>query len=168
MRTATELNQLSEKYRGEILNEISWLEKLIDTYIASHFTKGDEQLIVEMQLLLFGDNRMTFENKKQVFQWIAENKDHDWYYSYRSMQDREFKTKDFEMNADLDYVIQNRNIFAHCLLDDSKKAQLDDDNLTFFRFKNDVKRFSFDDKSYRTLLSTIKYLKAKIEKRLFK
>jgi len=137
--------KLAAKYRGEVINETIWIEKSVDVYIAKYFCKN-EAIGKEMHLMILGDNRMTFENKKQVFDFLAKKHEMDWYQSYNSIRDNSRKKNRVPLAGDLDYIIGERNVLAHCMLDVSKEAlELGDGTIRFRRFKNDYQAFDFNE-----------------------
>ena len=148
------LNRASE-YRGKVINETIYLEKTIDTYIATYFC-DDKLRMSEMHFLFLGDNRMTFESKKQIFDYLCKKHDLEWYKSYQSKRKIKIGKDTIQMIIDLDYIIQERNVLAHCFLDTSLEAKTRiDGKLTFLRFKNDKKPFEYTGAKYLELMTTI-------------
>lgn len=143
MKNYPELLSIASKFRGEIINETIWIEKCIDIYLATYFCNNEFKKL-EMHLLIFGDNRMSFENKKQAFDYLAKKTDLEWYKSYISTRDDSRKKGRIPLASDLDYIILNRNILAHCMLDLSKSnRETNDDIFTLIRFKNDKQHHMF-------------------------
>lgn len=145
--TYQDLMRQAAEYRGQIINEVIWIEKMVDIYISSHFCKRDKSLMEEMHILLLGDNRIAFDNKRQIFHAIAMKHDDKWYDSYKdnSGLPKEVKTKTAgAFNNALCYLIEQRNVLAHCLLDTTKEAKYrEDEKIKFFRFKNEISEFEF-------------------------
>lgn len=171
MRSTKAMHEVASKYRGNILNELSWLEKLLDTYLTNYFTGGDEKKSLDMQLLVWGDSRIAFDNKRQIFHAIAFDTDFEWYLSYKSIKTHVPYTKknnSIAMNKDLVFAIEQRNILAHCIIDTSDEARKDNSRLRFMRFKNDVQYFDFNDNSYSELMFIIKDLSNYFYKRISK
>lgn len=148
--------QLTIKYRGIIIHQMSHLEKALDTYIATYLTGGDQTKIGEMQLLIFGDNRITLESKRQIFQYIAEHHDNHWYNSYKPVRTSiASKKKSNPFNKDLVWVIEQRNIFAHCIPDTSNEAYLKQDSVGFIKFIDKAEVFHFTYENFMELENTI-------------
>lgn len=137
--------------RGGVMGDLILIEKLIDGYIADHFCSS-HLMAKEMHLLILGDNRMSFESKKQVFQQIVIKHDLHWSKSYHSYRNDDRKKGRVPLFGDLDYVITKRNILAHCWLDTSViNEPLKAEKLVFVRFKNDIEEFDFSEKMIEEL-----------------
>lgn len=161
MRSTTEIYELAAKYRGNVLNEMSYLEKLIEVYIADYFTNGNLNKSNDMHLLILGDNRISYESKRQIFNEIAVKNNYEWYISYTGIKNHPKPTKSkpsIGMNKDLIHVIEQRNLLAHCIVDTSDKARNENNKISFLRFKNDIQSFDFDNNSYSELMFIIKDL----------
>ncbi len=121
------ITETAIEYRGKIIHEACYLEKMIDTYIAMYFCEENPLKISDMQLLILGDNRMNFESKRQIFDFISKNYDQNWYYQYKNI------------SKDLQDIIEHRNVLAHCLLDTSEDSKnFQEGVIRFIRFKNNV------------------------------
>jgi len=144
--------------RGTILHHITLLESLLNAYIAFHFCGKNKEKIEEMVLMILGDERMTLNSKAQVFYALATTHDKQWYESYKSFRVHPDKKKTYSMNNDLVYSIEERNVFAHRVLD---KGDLIDNLplpkgiLRFARLKNDYEALDYDEKKYHDLERTI-------------
>ena len=147
--------QVAAEYRGSIINETIWLEKRMDDYIAYYFC-DDVNRTQEMHLLFWGDNRMSFEGKKQIFDYIARKHDLDWYKQYISLRSAPVKKGSISMNNDLCYIMEQRNILAHCVLDLRKDARnKEKGTVSFLRFKNEEKRFEFTVEIFNEIRMTL-------------
>lgn len=146
-----DLYKEAAKYRGEIINETIWLEKRMDDYIAYYFC-DDTDRNREMHLLFLGDNRMSFEGKKQIFDFIARTHDIEWYQSYKSRRSTSVKKGSIAMNNDMCYIMEKRNLLAHCVLDSSESARAKDIGVvSFVRYKNEEKKFEFTESIFREI-----------------
>lgn len=144
------------KWRGLILHQMSYLEKALDNYIIFHLTdKKDEFKVSQMQLLIFGDNRISLESKRQVFHEIARNHDIKWYKSYNTIRKIEVKKDSIAMNRDLVYCIEQRNIFAHCVADTTDETLQSENQYGFLKFKDTSTRISITETEVRELELTI-------------
>ncbi|WDF55205.1 hypothetical protein [Mucilaginibacter sp. KACC 22063] len=152
--TPEQMIETSIRYRGSVLHDVAWLEKLIDNFIIYHFTT-DELKIIEMQLLLFGDNRLNLENKRQIFDYIAIKHHADWYNSYAPIRIKDYK-KSVPMNNDIIWIIEERNKFAHLVLDTTDLGIKFEGEIGFLRYKNATERYSYNEKAFRELMFTIK------------
>ncbi|MBG9377929.1 hypothetical protein I5907_16935 [Panacibacter sp. DH6] len=147
--------QTTLKYRGVVIHQMSHLEKALDTYIAHYLTDNNEVKISEMQLLIFGDNRMTMESKRQIFHYIAQHHDNWWYKNYKPVREVESKKGSVLMNKDLTWVIEQRNVFAHCIPDTRYEAYLETDSVGFLKFKDKEERIQFTQDEFNILELTI-------------
>lgn len=160
-----QITQTAIKYRGEILERMSWLEKFIDIYITNYLTKKDNYKAQEMQLLIFGDNRISLESKRQIFQRIAEANDLLWFKAYKSVRKIESKKDSIIMNKDLVYVIEQRNVFAHCIADTTDKGTSNLDAIGFVKFKDKGETIWYDNYKFQELANVIVYLTNYIHER---
>lgn len=146
MRDSHELYEVASKYRGDFLNEVSWMEKFLDTYIAKHFVGDDEQKEMDMHFLFLGDGRVSLENKRQIFHEIAIKTDKEWYASYKPVFS-ELKKDVIPMNKELTEIIKMRNILAHRIVDTTNEGRLNDEVISFLTYKNTFKKetLSYND-----------------------
>jgi hypothetical protein len=151
------LNIRAIKYRGTVLNEICVLEKYMDNFITDYFTSNHPHKSFEMQLLIVGDNRISFESKRQVFHFLAETYYSDWYGNYTSPRNLISKKGVFVMNKDFTFVIEQRNILAHRILDVRGQKE-NDPNLYFLTYKNELKEEPMSEESFIELISVIQEL----------
>jgi len=134
------------------------LEKFIDVYITDYFTNSDEDKSYEMELLILGDNRISFENKRQIFHFLAEKYDNAWYTSYKSIRYLSSKKNSIPMNKDLIYIIEQRNVLAHRVLNMDEVALSDDEGITFLTFKNELSGVRFTEQTFMELKEMIQKL----------
>jgi len=162
------IKNLAISYRGNVLEKMSFLEKVVDNYIIYHFTNKDEDKTIEMQLLIFGDNRVTFENKKQIFHSLASAHDLQWYRSYKSLRNLKANKGSIPMNSDLTHCIEQRNIFAHCIVDTSVAGinRIKPTEVGFVRFKNKEETVWYDEQKINLLLKVIDNVMAHINKKI--
>ena len=110
--------------RGEIISRTVNLERIIDTVIASYFchdtVKRDELLF-----LLLSTERISWENKRQIMQWILEKYAPDLKKQYPDI----FK--------DLQEIGEFRNVLAHNHLDTEGFVQYEAQKTTVInKYKN--------------------------------
>ncbi|MDP9078649.1 MAG: hypothetical protein M3O71_14555 [Bacteroidota bacterium] len=129
--------------RGQIITLTILVERIMDRYLCNHFgaTKRKKQELLDC---VFGNERMTFESKKQVFQVLLE--------SY----DNVFVNKNKTIFKDLEKIAMERNLVAHTL------ANFDDDildeveeQISFIKFKNKEKVITYSAEKineHKTLL----------------
>ncbi len=137
--------------RGTVLHFMANLELLINLYIAKFFCGKDGTKMEEMILLILGDERMSLSSKAQVFHFIASHHDKKWYESYVSIRVHPDKKKSYSMNNDLVFVIEERNVFAHRVLDNGKlisTSPIPVRVLRFARLKNEIEPLDYTDKKY--------------------
>ncbi|NOW97959.1 hypothetical protein [Mucilaginibacter sp. SG564] len=165
MRTTEEMYALAAKYRGNIINEMTWMEKFVDSYITNYFT-SDETKVVDMHLLFLGDNRISFDAKRQIFIHLAMKYDLLWYNEYKSFRVHPEPKKFYSMNNDLDYLTQQRNILAHRIVDTTEDGRLDNEKISFLSFKNEAKTIPFSEETYIEMMFTIRDLTKYLVKRV--
>jgi hypothetical protein len=156
-----ELINRSILWRGQILHQISILELGINIYLANYFCGTDQEKTIDIQTLILGDERMNLGAKQQVFFAIASTKDAVWYNSYKSLRPAQPKKKNYTMNTDLVWAIEQRNVFAHRMLDaDSIRAFKKRENgaVRFIRMKNEIEPIDYSESDFKLLLGTILHL----------
>jgi hypothetical protein len=171
MRKTSEMYKIAAKYRGEVLNEVAWMEKFLDEYIAKYFTSGNQKLLSEMHLLFLGDNRVTLENKRQIFYYIADNNDKTWYDEYesaRTLSDKKGKPEKPTLNKDLVWIIEARNVLAHRIVDTTEEGIHDNDKISFLAYKNEMTKYPMSSSDFGELMFTIKRITAFLHQRTSK
>ncbi|MBL4677587.1 MAG: hypothetical protein JKY70_15500 [Mucilaginibacter sp.] len=143
-------------YRGTILQEMALLEQLLNMYIVKYFCGDDKQKTSDMMLLIMGDERFTLGNKGQIFKIIAE-RDKGWYNSYVSKRQPEGK-KNNTLSQDLNFVIEERNIFAHRLLDGGSINHiipLPEGTIRFLKMKNKLSPLDYSYQRFNSIVELI-------------
>ncbi|MFN0293416.1 hypothetical protein [Pedobacter helvus] len=170
MRTSTELYELAAQYRGKFINELSWMEKFMDTYIAKYFVGDNDVKLADMHLLFLGDGRISLENKRQIFHEIASKYDSEWYNSYIPVftDPKTIKSPTIAMNKELVSIIAMRNILAHRIVDTTVEGLENDDVISFFTYKNTFKKETLSHNDYSGyifgIMAITKYLRERVEK----
>ena|ERR1700744_485748 len=140
-------NEDASYFRGTVLNEMANLELYINLYIASYFCPNDYDKIHEMQLLILGDSRTTLGGKIEVFHNIAKIHDKQWLDAYKG---------DKTLVKDLTYVMEQRNIFAHRIIDlDSFTTERPEKTVRFLTFKNSLDKVDYDERKFENLMILI-------------
>lgn len=124
--TSDEIHEYAIKYRGEILNGIIKIERMMDIYLCQYFT-AIEHKQDELLNMIFGTLRLTFENKRSLLDYLIKKELVDiadkWHSLAKDMQDLNSK----------------RTIVAHYLLDASNEAQeLPEGTIRFYKFMNNM------------------------------
>jgi hypothetical protein len=135
--------------RGEILNRTIFIERSIDQFIGSYFCEIEDKK--DDLLLWIVCERMTFDLKKQLFEYLLKKTVPDFYE--RNKNDIAF----------LSSIMEERNILAHYLLnttEDGVRRFVEKKELTFAKFKNKFDLKPFGEAEYNILKSKI----IKIEK----
>jgi hypothetical protein len=165
-----ELVEKSIRYRGQILHLTTVLEAIINTYIVRHFCGGEESLEKDMQLLFLGDERVTLSNKSQIFLFLAENYNKTWYDSFVSSRIPPHKAKPYKMSSDLKLIIEERNIFAHRILDHSDNLDYikpkEEPVVRFVKLKNDIEPLDYTETDFIALSTMIANLTSFIATKL--
>jgi len=115
------------------------LERAIDHYLSWYFASNDPLKYEELILLIFANERISFESKRQIFTFLLK-KHHD-----------PFLIKNPNLIKDLIYIIEQRNILAHY---DYDSDELTKDGLTqinFVKYKNTLDFIPIDSKKLKDL-----------------
>lgn len=136
------------KWRGIIINETIYLERLIDEYLCRYFCP-DEKKRTDLLQLLMATERITLFNKIGLLKYLMER------------DNKPFCAKNKGIFTDLQTIAEERNLFAHNLLDTSlngykayKKGKI-----IIIKFKNDVKPIEYDIyKIEKTVKQILKYV----------
>lgn len=94
-------------YRGQIINDFILLERMIDEIMSHILAEKNPNVLFE---LILGTKKITLENKLQVFKELM-RKHHD-----------DFIKENPNIFNDINKLMAERNIVAHCLLDTSEDA----------------------------------------------
>lgn len=95
-------------FRGSFLNTMTFIERIIELFIANHFCKEEKQ--IEFTDFLLGEKHISFDAKKSAFYQILEKHHKDLYDSKK------------DMLVLIEYVQPERNKIAHymiCLNDEA-------------------------------------------------
>jgi hypothetical protein len=148
------LNNKVIGYRGKIINDTIVLERTIDNFLAIYFTqheldsKPGESLFQEMLDLIFSNERMSLGSKIEVFCEIIKKHYPD------------FLKANPNVNKDLSFIIQQRNILAHYLFDFSEEAIAARNlKVDFIKQKNKTTLIHFDKEIYEDVQKKlVKYM----------
>lgn len=92
---------------------------------------------------------------------MATSNDKKWYESYKSIRIHPDKKKSYSLNNDLVFAIEERNIFAHRVLDKGDlidNMPLPKDTIRFARLKNDYEPLDYTNDKFNELVKVILYL----------
>jgi hypothetical protein len=149
--SGAELRERVIYYRGKIINDTILLERMIDTFIAIHFTKDEpefeegQSLFTEMIELILSNERMSLGSKIEVFCFLIKKHHPD------------FLLKNPDVNKDLAFIIQQRNILAHYLFDTSDEYIAQQKfKLGFIKQKNKTEIIDFDNNRMKDVENKIK------------
>lgn len=133
-------------YRGQIIGDLIYVERLIDEFISRHLCETTEKQKEIFELIL-ANERMGFSNKIQVFEFIIRT------------HKKEFLTSVPNMFSNLKNLNEERNIVAHYILDTSenaRKAFQKSKSIGFVKFRNSTEtlwRSNDDYLKFKGLLS---------------
>jgi hypothetical protein len=136
-----EMRTVSLVYRGRVLEKTAIMEKVIEYFCLKFLCKPHRER--DAILFLFGDNRMSLEQKKQVFIGISTAHFKSWLDEFAPTK------KDRSLSGEISKLAEERNKFAHLIIDqteDGKKLFEESRIVTFTRFKDDVLPFRFGNK----------------------
>ena len=145
------LLETSMIYRGKMLHYMSVLELVMNIYIANHFCGKDNDKISDMQVLILGDDRMSFKAKMDVFIFIAKKYDLKWYQSYQGIRK--------ELKLDLIHAMEQRNVFAHRVADNEDGPLLGEksskDIVRYVSYKNSIGKEEYTEERFIELLTMV-------------
>lgn len=137
-------------YRGQIIGDLIYLERQIDEFISKYLCDTEEKQKEIFELIL-ANERMSFNSKIQVFEFLCKKHEKDFYNSNPDI----FK--------DIKVLNDERNIVAHYFLDTSengKRGFLENEKIGFIKFRNSTEtlwRTNEDYLKYHGLLE--KYIR---------
>lgn len=138
-------------YRGSFISSIITLEKSMELFLANYFCNS-QQLMEEMVLLILGNERLSFENKKQISLKIISKK-----YPLFKPQKSPFKDDTQTLETQLQALIIARNVFAHCETVLSESHCLQTDKIVFYKFKDNFKFIEFSYEKIDLLIKRAEY-----------
>lgn len=121
-----EIQTRGYSYRGQIISDLIHLERLIDEALCRQFSSESDKR-TELMEVIFGNERMSFDAKIQVFQFM--------FVKYQ----KEFLNKFPDMIKEIRAIQAERNIVAHYLLntsDEGRERIQKDGNIGFVKFRN--------------------------------
>jgi hypothetical protein len=135
--------QLTGLMRGVIINEVIFLERLMDIYIAQYFCDNLNKRH-ELQVTFLGNERTTYAAKKQIF------------YLLLKKLNPEIINEKPKIDKELDDIGEQRNFFAHCLMDNTiDYSKSDPSTVYLLRFKDKTKRETYTKERFNKVLGDI-------------
>lgn len=125
-KTTILIQEAAYKYRGQIINDLIYLERLIDEAISRHLCAEEDKKTELMELILCNE-KIGFYNKILVFEYIFKK------------HKKNFVSNNTNIFSDLKKLIDERNIAAHFLLDTSENGRLSFQEkgiIGFVKFRN--------------------------------
>jgi hypothetical protein len=102
--------QTASIIRGTVINAITMLERVIDTYLSHHFADATEKR-AELMQHVFATKFLTFDGKRHIFNKIS------------SLHNSGFKKTELPgIHARLEEFNNHRIYLAHCVIDASEEA----------------------------------------------
>ncbi|MCW3106442.1 MAG: hypothetical protein JWQ09_948 [Segetibacter sp.] len=151
--TAIVMYRKSSNMRGQVLDGVIYIERFIDDYLAWYFSGNDKQR-VDLLNLVFSVKETPFDFKRQIFEFIIERDYNDTYIANKQV----FKN--------IEYIMKERNILAHYLLDTSE-AGIDKfiatKELEFVKFKGKTENIEYKDEKFDSLKKRIESTRKAIE-----
>lgn len=166
----TDMIDKSINWRGVVLHEISLMEMMMNLYLAEHFCgKSNKERLLDMQLLILGDERINLMAKAEIFHYISKNYDFTWYNSYKSLRPKQIKKPEYTLNQDIAYCIEQRNIFAHRVFGIDNlpiEKERPENAIRFVRMKNEIIPVDITDENFVELRDTIHHIAKTIQARI--
>lgn len=129
--------------RGKVIGKAIFIEKLIDKWLAKYFCNNEDRSSDLYNLILCHD-RLGFEAKRQVFCYIVENKCPIFFKLHPTL------------NKDLAYIIEQRNVLAHYLIDTTEDA-INATEVGFLKMKNKTTRVEFSLEKIENLYKLLEF-----------
>jgi len=128
--SAVQITLYAAKIRGGIIDYSIKIERVMDYYIAHRFCKGDAGLTIGMMELMLSTNRIIFDEKRQIMEFLVDEYDPD------------YKKRNPTLFNDLERrIIPKRNFFAHqMLLSDEEAQQNFKERIGFLVFKGNKRK----------------------------
>ena len=155
----------SIKFRGIILHEICMMEVALNNFISNHFCLNNQKRAFEMNYVILGDDRMNIGAKSQIFKYIAETHYPDWFKAYESLRPTPHKKQPYSLSTDMVYCIEQRNIFAHRVLDgDTVRFKnpnfiRKDEDVRFIKMKNEIEPLDYNETHITELAKLISHVR---------
>lgn len=115
--------------RGAIINDVIFLERVIDDFIANYFCTDTIKRDELMELVLTNE-RYALGSKIEVMVRILKKHYPEFYKEYPNIK------------GELDFISEKRNVLAHVLLDTTNEG-IENEIMGFIRFKNAKERIPF-------------------------
>ena len=115
--------------RGAIINDVIFLERVIDDFIANYFCSDPVKRDELMELVLTNE-RYSLSSKIEVMVRIIK------------LHYKEFFNQYPNIKGELDFISEKRNVLAHVLLDTTNEG-IENEVMGFIRFKNAKERIPF-------------------------
>lgn len=134
--------------RGSILNEVVYLERLMDEYLCRHFC-SDKSKRLDLLSFLMATDRITFDNKRGILKILMER------------DNKPFVLNNKSIFSDLETIMKERNFLAHTLFDSSLDGYNSflKNEFKFIRFKNSIERSVYNDTKMKNISRLIaKYI----------
>jgi len=130
MENKDTIQMIVSKIRGTVMHNCIFVEKIMDEFISGYFCKED--LKEDLMLFLLCTERITFRGKADIFRLIIEKESNKERFA-------EFIKENPTIFDDLtEYVLEERNIFAHYLFDSTegyKERYENERKIRFIKFK---------------------------------
>ncbi|MFZ4101202.1 MAG: hypothetical protein ACOYKR_04555 [Sphingobacterium thalpophilum] len=128
----------STDIRGFFITDTIVIERRIDNYLANYFCSKPKYRRQELIEMILSSDSMTFEKKKNIFKVVLKK--------HQPTFEKEYP----ELFPFLNSIIENRNIFAHYLLDTSKEAlKRYPNDIGFVKYKNDTVTIWFNNEQLK-------------------
>jgi hypothetical protein len=150
------LHLIVSDIRGAIIQNCIIVERVLDEFLSGYFCKGD--LKEELMTFLLCTERINFRGKADIFKLIIDKKENKERFA-------KFKKENPNIHKDInDYVIEERNIFAHYLFDSTdgyNERYQNEKKIRFIKFKvskdnPDIQYLEYDNDRILQIQNTIR------------
>jgi hypothetical protein len=118
--------------RGKIISDTIYLERCMDEYMARYFSDTKEKQKDLMETLL-ATKRMVFENKRLIFDFVVQKANPEFLKEYPNFK------------KDVIFIVEQRNVVAHHLLDSSSAGVANQANqIEFINFRDGMDKTVYD------------------------
>lgn len=150
MNKADEIINYSIKKRGEILHQCIMLEKKIDSFFSNYFCKDPNKRLLFFYIFM---DKISLDSKISMLESLL-----------NKISTNELKTSYKELISDLREIKDDRNRFAHYMVDVISDQSIDNfpKAINLVSFKNSTRLFNYDDDKLKNLIDKINNCSSKL------
>lgn len=138
-----EIFEKSMVYRGRIIHAVSYMERLLDDYLAAYFCESKAKQ-KEFSDIILGGNKINLNGKRKLFDILIKKQQSDF-----------FKLNS-RFNTDMNTAMYERNTFAHNMLCCNTEAlEKHSTHIGLHKFSANSRIEWYDEEKIKGILSAI-------------